>query len=246
MSITNFKQQFLDQTFLVPGVSPEFTQDGGQVRLNTLYVTDNYATLTAAGYLNPYVAANGVVSQGSQSLGMVVLASDLWFVYFNGGTGCFQPSISASGVITLLPVFGSNMTAIVPMTLAQFTGMYAAPYLLVPAPGAGSLIIVNSMQINLIYGSAALTSGGVVAAQYDSTVHGAGTLATNSEAAADFFATANTVFNFVAASGNTTGALPSSACVNKGLYLSNQTGAFATGTGSKFVVTVDYHLVSAS
>jgi hypothetical protein len=134
----------------------------------------------------------------------------------------------------------------VAMTAAQFNGMYAAPYQLVAAPGANMMIIVDSMQIVMTYGSAAFASGGVVAAQYGATVHGAGPLATNSEAAADFFATASTVFNFATEFGNTVGALPFSTCANAAIYLSNATGAFTTGTGSAFIVKVYYHTISTN
>ena len=130
----------------------------------------------------------------------------------------------------------------VAITAAQFNGMYAAPKLLIATPGANKLIVVKQMALVMTYGSAAFASGGVVAAQYDSTAHGAGVLATNSEAAADFFATASTTFAFNGTSGNTVGALPFSTTVNKGLYLSNATGAFTTGD-STFVVQIWYSII---
>ncbi len=130
----------------------------------------------------------------------------------------------------------------VAITAAQFNGMYAAPKLLIAAPGANKLIVVKQMALVMTYGSAAFASGGVVAAQYDSTVHGAGVLATNSEAAADFFATASTSFLFEGTNGNTVGALPFSTTVNKGLYLSNATGAFTTGD-STFVAQIWYSII---
>lgn len=117
----------------------------------------------------------------------------------------------------------------VAMTAAQWNGMYATPFLLVAAPGANKLIQVKQMAAVMTFVSADYAAGGVVAAQYDSTAHGAGVLATNSEAAADFFAAASTTFQFTGISGNTVGALPFSTTVNKGLYISNQTGAFTTG-----------------
>ena len=83
----------------------------------------------------------------------------------------------------------------------------------------------------------------MVFAQYDSTADGGGALATNSEAAADFFAAASTVFQFIGTSGNTVGALPFSTCVNKGLYLSNATQAFTTGD-STWVVKVYYRIIN--
>ena len=73
-------------------------------------------------------------------------------------------------------------------------------------------------------------------------MHGAGVLATNGEAAADFFAAASTTFQFAGVTGNTVGALPFSTTVNKGLYLSNATQAFTTGD-STWVAKIYYRLV---
>jgi hypothetical protein len=126
------------------------------------------------------------------------------------------------------------------MTAAQWNGMYAAPVLLVAAPGANSMIIVESIAIVMTYGSAAFAAGGVVAAQYAATADGAGVPASTTEAAADFFATASTVFKLNA------GAVlaPFTTAANEGLYLSNATQAFTTGTGSSFIVKVRYHVIS--
>jgi hypothetical protein len=133
--------------------------------------------------------------------------------------------------------------ASVALTAAQFKGMYAAPVVLVAAPGANKLISVESMELIMTFGSADYAAGGVVFAQYDSTADGAGVAATNTEAAADFFAAASTTFQFIGVSGNTVGALPFSTTVNKGLYLSNATQAFTTGD-STWVVKVYYRIVN--
>ena len=133
--------------------------------------------------------------------------------------------------------------ASVPITAAQFNGMYAAPFALIAAPGLNKLIAVESLALVMTFVSADYASGGVVAAQYDNTVHGAGVLATNSEAAADFFAAASTTFQFSGTSGNTVGALPFSTTVNKGLYLSNATGAFTTGD-STWVAKIYYRIIN--
>lgn len=131
--------------------------------------------------------------------------------------------------------------ASVAVSAAEFNGMYAAPKLLIAAPGANKLIVVDRMEMVMTYGAANFAAGGVVAAQYDSTVHGAGVLATNTEAAADFFAAASTTFVFNGA----TALAPFSTTVNKGLYLSNQTGAFTTGD-SDFVVKVHYRIIATA
>jgi hypothetical protein len=124
----------------------------------------------------------------------------------------------------------------VPMTAAQFNGMYAAPFVLVAAAGANTIINVEDVLVEVIYGTAQFAAGGVIAAQYDSTVHGAGTLAsaTIAAATAQGWAANHAV--------KVDGALADSATtttVNKGIYLSNQTGAFTTGD-STFNIHVKY------
>ncbi len=133
------------------------------------------------------------------------------------------------------------LVASVAVTAAQFNGMYAAPKLLIAAPGANKLIVVDRMELIMTYVSANYAAGGVVAAQYDSTANGAGVKATNTEAAADFQAAASTVFQFNGA----VNIAPFTTSVNKGLYLSNQTGAFTTGD-STFVVKVHYRIVATA
>ena len=202
--------------------------------------TDSLGTITTAGYMTDKGEAG------------IVKANDLLYINYSDTSvfplnvgesavfGVFQVTYS-TGVWSLSAYSTTSLTASVAITAAQFNGMYAAPKLLIAAPGANKTLIVNRMQLIMTYGSANYAAGGVVAAQYDSTVHGAGVLATNSEAAADFFAAASTVFNF-------NGAVvlaPFSTSVNKGLYLSNATQAFTTGD-STFVANIQYNILATA
>ncbi len=135
--------------------------------------------------------------------------------------------------------------ASVAITAAEFNGMYAAPKLLIAAPGANTLILVERMELVMTFVAAAYAAGGIVAAQYDNTVHGGGVLATNSEAAADFQAAASSTFAFSDISSNTVGVLPFSQTVNKELYLSNATGAFTTGDGT-WVAKIHYRTIAVA
>ena len=154
--------------------------------------------------------------------------------------------VSASGTGGLVidsgfPITAGRLFAQVSMTAAQFNGMYAAPVLLVAAPGANTMIVVESIQLQMTFVSANYAAGGVVSAQYDSTVNGAGVHASSDEAAADFFAAASTVFKL---NGGLVLA-PFTTCANKGLYLSNLTQAFTTGD-STWRIKVYYHLISTT
>jgi hypothetical protein len=117
----------------------------------------------------------------------------------------------------------------VAMTAAQFNGMYAAPFLLIAAPGANKMIVVKQAVLAMTFVAAQYANGGAVALQYDSTVHGAGPAASATVAAAtiDGYAASSDVG---VAGADTSGA--SSTKVNKGIYLSNATAAFDTGDGT--------------
>lgn len=129
--------------------------------------------------------------------------------------------------------------ATVAITAAQFNGMYAAPKLLIANAGANTMIILDRVELMMTYVSANYAAGGVAAVQYDSTANGAGVIASTTLAAATFQAAVSTGFNFNAG----VVAQTFSTCVNKGLYLSNITGAFTTGD-STFIAHVWYKVIS--
>jgi hypothetical protein len=126
----------------------------------------------------------------------------------------------------------------VAITAAEFNGMYAAPKLLLAAGGANTLHVLEQCQLLMTYVSANYAAGGVAAIQYDSTANGAGVIASTTLSAATFQAAASTGFTF------NPGVVPEtfSTCVNKGLYLSNITGAFTTGD-STFVAHLWYRTI---
>lgn len=243
MALINFKSPIIDQV-------------NAQTRLITMSVSDNLATVLGSGYLNGLKDVNGnlvlsaingvsVNSLQNGGNGLVVNTGDFLFISYSGGQAVFSIGSVASNIVTLLK--GSNpYTNEVSMTLAQFTGMYAAPALLVPAQGANTIIVLESMLLKEIYGSAALTAGGVVGVQYGNTVHGAGAAASSTVEASDFTgATASTAYFFTGLSGNAV-EVAYTACVNTGLYLSNATQAFATGTGSSFIANIVYNVFSSN
>lgn len=134
-----------------------------------------------------------------------------------------------------LPVLQYTTVAI---TAANFNGMYAAPKLLVAAGGANTLLVLQQLQLVMTYGTANYAAGGVAAVQYDSTVNGAGVIASTTLSAATFQAAASTTFTMNAG----VVPLPFTTTVNKGLYLSNITAAFTTGD-SAMVAHVWYRVI---
>jgi hypothetical protein len=155
-------------------------------------------------------------------------------------------TIGATGLVTIAnnAVNSAKLAATilkyttVAITAAEFNGMYAAPKLLLAAGGANTLQVLVQLQLAMTYGAAAFAGGGVAAVQYDSTINGAGVIASTTLSAATFQAAASTTFTF----NPGVVALPFSTTVNKGLYLSNLTGAFTTGD-STFVGHLWYRTI---
>lgn len=120
------------------------------------------------------------------------------------------------------------------ITSTAFKAMYATPIVLVAAGGANTLFDVADFVLETNYASTQYASGGAIAVQYDSTVHGAGAPASATIAAATVNGYAADAV--IAVEGSLASAT-AAATVNKGLYLSNATGAFDTGDS-----TFNYHL----
>ena len=221
---------------VAPGTSGKALVSGGASALpsyTTLGVTGGgtgVATMTTA--YAPVIS--GTTATGALQVASTGLSTSGYVLTSNGASAV--PSFQAA------PGAGSPTTAVITMTAAQWNGMYAAPYLIVAAPGANNILTVGSVYIYEVFGTAQFAVGGTVALQYDSTVHGAGTLASAT--------VANTVVNGWAASSGIrlAGALASAAStvfVNKGLYLSNDTAAFTTGDGT-FRIVVSYSTASVA
>lgn len=128
-------------------------------------------------------------------------------------------------------------------TALAASGMYATPVQVVPAPGAGFIIIVDSFFVNYVYSTAAYTAGGVITLQYGNAGSGAGTPITGSLSAATIIANVNRVgYGLGLSVVNTTAAL-----TNTAVYITNATGNFSNpGTAAGVLnVTVYYTIVPA-
>lgn len=230
--------------------------------------TDALATIAAANYfadvvymlaVNDRIDITGsdasgiyIVSAVNRDLGTISLVS-----YSASGVvgtaniqdGAVTAAKLASDAVTTVKILDGAVTsaklspltvqyAAVPITAAEFNGMYAAPKLLVAAGGANTLLVLDRVVLAMTYDSAAYAAGGVAHVQYDDTANGAGVIASTTLAAASFQDTASTVYSFNAGVVE----YPFATCVNQGLYLSNITGAFTTGD-SDMVAHVWYKVI---
>lgn len=208
--------------------------------------TDAFVSVAANGGIsNTLPSANIIVGNSSNVATPVAMSGDVHIS--NTGVTTIQAAAITSSKIAANAVDYANIaldvaaSATVTLTAAQVNGMYATPVQLLAAPGAGKLILIDSILWDITFVSAQYASGGAIQAQYGNTIHGGGSPASASIAAA--------TLNGVAASGfiaNGSGAatLNAPATVeNTSVYLSNATGAFTTGD-STVTLYVRYRVVT--
>lgn len=143
-----------------------------------------------------------------------------------------------------------KQVVVVTLTATQIQGMYAAPVLLIPAV-AGSAICINQFIYNFIYGGTnAFAGGGLTVAQYGNTIHGAGATATGqSSIGAAGLLTGTTNLYEIQTGLNSTfsgSGTASSGIINTGIYLSNQSAPFTSGTNNTVTLTIEYLVVPMS
>lgn len=123
----------------------------------------------------------------------------------------------------------------VPLTSANILAMNGAPVTLIAAPGAGKVIIVESILLKMVTTATQYANGGAVEFRY---TNGSGAKVSADIAAAVITAGAGTSYTHVA--GVTTSL---TAIANAALIVTNATAAFITGTGAG-VLTIKYRVVT--
>ena len=229
----------------------------GVVELEITALTPNITTqaftVAAGSVTNASVAANAAIAFSKLaalpsadilvgSAGNVATAVALSGDATLSNTGAITIATAAVNSAKLDPTTIQYLK--VPMTAAQWNGMYAAPFEIIPAPGAGKAIIVRGMVAAMTFVAAQYAAGGAVILQYDTTVHGAGSNAcgtgTIAAAAVNGFAASSSAGLVgqipVAGIANTT-------FVNKDVSISNASGAFTTGDGT-WNIHVWYEIVT--
>lgn len=190
------------------------------------------ANPAAGGQTNTLTSGSIWVGNGSNVAQARTMSGDVTIT--NTGVAAIGANKVLSSMVS--PLVRKYTT--VAVSAADFNGMYATPKLLLAAQGANTLIVLDQLQLVMTHGAANYAAGGVAAVQYDSTANGAGVIASTTLAAATFQAAASTTFTMNAG----VVALPFTTTVNKGLYLSNITGAFTTGD-SPFVAHLWYRVI---
>lgn len=120
-------------------------------------------------------------------------------------------------------------TARVALTAAQLTTLHSVPVSLVPAPGAGRVLIFEELIFDFKYNSVQFTGGGVVEPVYHGQTTG---LSVGTVAAATVTGSANALVH-LAQQASTTGL---SVLDNTGLDLYAATADFAAGNSTAIVI----------
>lgn len=195
--------------------------------------TDAFVSLAANGGLSNTLPSGDIFVGNSSNVATARAMSGDGTLSNTGvltiGSGAITGSkIAANAVDYANIALDVAASATVSLTAAQVNGMYATPVQLIAAPGAGKLILIDSILWDIAFVSAQYAAGGAIAAQYGATIHGAGPAASGTLAAASL--------NGVAASGFLSNAgsagllnVAASASENTAVYLSNATAAFTTG-----------------
>ena len=193
------------------------------------HATDNIGVISGADYFADVVYELAV--------------NDIMFI--NAADGFYTRRVSAvdkaAGTATVENI-GLHDHVSTAITAAEFNGMYAAPKLLLPAMGANTLIALHKVVFEVEYGGAQFANGGVVAVQYGNTVNGAGHKASDDIAAAIFIGIDGDAA--VGAEG-LLAVGDAGDIINQGLYLSNATGAFDTGT-SDMIAHIWYSVMNTA
>lgn len=142
------------------------------------------------------------------------------------------PFINGSALIPSPPVT---------LTASQINGMFTSPVQIIPAQGAGTVIVPVTCTLNAIFG-VAFTGGGNIRFYWGNAAPpiNFATTAVTGIIAASFVANS---FGLVTGI-SMTGGNPSAGTINAGLYLSNITGAYVGGAGSSLVVGCQYYVLS--
>lgn len=139
-------------------------------------------------------------------------------------------SISNAGALTIDLNF--ERTATITLSSANVLAMYATPVQIIAAGGANTAHLVSRVVYEVDYGGTQFANGGAFGLQYGNTANLGGKAASATTAAAVL--NGYTADSMVSAAGAlATGA--SSAVVNQGIFISNDTAAFITGDSTVYV-----------
>lgn len=170
----------------------------------------------------------------------VVMAND---VTVAGNVPLFTDIVGTIGDSGIVASSLGLITAVVVLPASSITGAFATPALLLPSPGTGKAIMINSVRV-VTHVVTPFAGGGAGSIQYGQTVHGGGTLAVDATTpAAEINAVGSQIYSQYGVPATTVN--PTSDITATGVYFSNATGAFTGGTGSTVTFNIAYTIIAA-
>jgi hypothetical protein len=232
-----------------------FTQSGSTVTASSATFTQSMVgglfICTSGSIFAPFYALITAVPSSTTltiDTSLTISSPAHYKIYYNGvasdGTlvGISNPLYVSNNGINYTG--GVKNIVSVPLTSSNITGMYATPVQLIASPGAGKVNFITYLAANYLF-STAFSAGGVIVFQYGNTAHGAGTVATGVASVSTNFLT-GTADTLVTSPGPTVTPIATlSNYVNQGIFISNQTQAFAGGP-STVNVYIEYLTLNMS
>jgi len=244
------------------------TTENGPALFSYQSASDNLATISAANYFADVVfdlaVGDVIIVNGSDASNMYIVATvdrDAETITVNSFTtsGLVGTANIQDGAVTTAKIANDAVTGAkiaddavtsakidptvlqyvaVPLTAANIIAMNGAPVEVLAAGGANTVHLVEHACLMMTYGTTQFTGGGAIGLQYGNTAALAGEAASSTIAAANIQGSASTM-------DMVEGALSSgafTAVANLGLFISNDTAAFADGD-SDFVLHLWYRTV---
>lgn len=176
------------------------------------------------------VGLQEAINAASAAGGGVVIVDADWAR--NGGTDAMiEAATVPAGVSIQDNRTGGEVTDVtVSLTAAQVNTMYTTPVELIPAPAAGSFVVVQQAILVNENGGTAWTSGGAITIGYSNANPGSPNALSGTIAAT--FLTSPIVKQILTLAGAQIASAAESTVDALGIFISNATGVFATGTGT--------------
>jgi len=148
------------------------------------------------------------------------------------GDGSLLTNVGSSALNPLV-----QQVAQVSLTAANLIAMYTTPVNILPAPGAGKVLIIDAITFQFKHGSSQFTGGGAVSFVF----HGTAVTPHTGTVAAGVVQAASDDVQYLGP--NTSAAVDLQTAINLGLDIKNATAAFAAGNGTA-IVTVWYSVLT--
>jgi hypothetical protein len=177
------------------------------------------------------VGLQEAINHASSKGGGQVIISATWSVY--GGTQAILEAVTVPANVSIWDnrTGGEQDSVTVTLSAAQVNTMFTTPVELLPAPAAGSFYVVNQAILVNENGGTAWTGGGAIEIGYGNANPPAVDALTGTIAAT--FLTSPTVKQVITLAGSQLASEAEVSTVDAlGIFISNATAVFATGTGT--------------